>query len=400
MKMLKRLSQIVMGGCAVLALASCGNEEKNAKRSYVTVEINPAVEIVLDGNDEVITINGLNDDGKMLINEEDYKGKDIDDIIKKIIEEAQECGYLVSSESENSVQRNISLSVTSSDDSHVAKLEAEVKVTVEDIIDKEKINAAFEKLEGKKKEHLAAIARQYDPSLTDEQINEMSDEELMKYVELATIEKAELATIEMEKYYLSMKEYEFQLQYKEQIAAELESVAKLVSAAYKGVINGLKTIIEQINQLQYNIFVSDDSQYLALLNKLNEYKDKNVVLNYKYQKGQTEEEGTEITIVIQTNKEQIEAIEKQITTIMNEFNNSLESLKAMVQKAIDELEVLEQKISNVNYNELLTKVETQINDSKNGLLAKFEEEHKADIDAAKASLKQRKETLESSINAK
>mgnify|MGYP002519607634 CR=1 FL=1 len=78
---------------------------------------------------------------------------------------------------------------------------------------------------------------------------------------------------------------------------------------------------------------------------------------------------------------------------MNEFNNSLESLKAMVQKAIDELEVLEQKISNVNYNELLTKVETQINDSKNGLLAKFEEEHKADIDAAKASLKQRKETF-------
>lgn len=399
MKMLKRLSQVVMGGCAVLALASCGNEENNPAKSYVTVEINPSVEIVLDGNDEVITINGLNDDGKMLISEEDYEGKDIDDIIEKIIEEAQACGYLVSSESENPVQRNISVSVTSSDDAHIAKLEAEVKVTVEDIIDKEKINAAFERLEGKKKEHLGAIARQYDPSLTDEQINAMSDEELMKYVELATIEKAELATIEMEKYYLSMKEYEFQLQYKEQIAAKLESVATFVSAAYKGAINGLKTIIEQINQLQYNIFVSEDSQYLALLNKLNEYKDKNVVLNYKYQNGQTEEEGTEITVVIQTNKEQIEVIEKQITTIMNEFNNSLESLKSMVQKAINELEVLEQKISNVNYNELLTKVETQINDSKNGLLAKFEEEHAADIEAAKASLKQRKESLESSINA-
>ena len=78
---------------------------------------------------------------------------------------------------------------------------------LESIIDKEKINAEYEKLEAKKREHLAYIAKQYDPSLTDEKIAEMTDEQLFSYVELATIEKAELATIEMEKYYLSMKNY-------------------------------------------------------------------------------------------------------------------------------------------------------------------------------------------------
>jgi hypothetical protein len=45
----------------------------------------------------------------------------------------------------------------------------------------------------------------------------------------------------------------------------------------------------------------------------------------------------------------------------------------------------------------MTSVENTINSSKDGLLAKFEEEYASDIEAAKTALKERKQSLETSI---
>lgn len=397
MKIFKKISIFLLFMFVILTMVSCGENKENSVRNYVTLEINPSVEMVLDDNEKVVTVNGLNDDGKMLIIDEELVGKEISEVVNILIEQARTLGYLVTTEVENAFQNNIKVSVSGSSLEVVEELEKDIKKVVDAIIDKKKLSTAYEQLETKKREYFVSIVKQYNPALTNEEISEMDNDELMKYVELATIEKAELATIELEKHYLSMKYYDFQIKCKEQIAKKLESVSNLTSTVYKGAINLLKTQIDNINKLQYEIFVKEDSKYLKLLNKINEYKDSITILNYKYSKGQTEEAGIEISIVINSNEQRIAELETQIITIMKEFNNNLEAYKKLIQEAINTLEELEKNISNVNYNEIINNVELEINDIKDGFFVYFEEKYSSDIKHAKEQVKNRKDALSASI---
>lgn len=400
MKNIKKFLVVISFFCMFLGLSSCEKPEEDKTRSYVSVEINPAVEIVLNGNDEVVTVNGLNDDGEMLIVDEKMIGKSINDVLTIIIEEAKACGYLtpITSEEINIETNNVKISINCTDSEHLSDLEDKIKTKVEKVISKEKIDAAYQQLESKKREYFEGVAKQYNPNLTNEILSKMTEEELMCYVELATIEKAELVSVELEKYYFSLKEYEFQIQYKEQIAKKLESLSSITSTVYTAAINALKMAVEQINKLQYDIFVSENSQYLKLLHELNSYKDKNMVLEYKMNFASSEDNKLEISTEIKTNDEMIKQIETQIISIMTLFNNNLEALKKIINSSISKLVEQEKNISNVNYNELLTSVEKKINDSKNGLLSEFEKEYTDEIINARTKMNQRKSALEAYVN--
>ena len=298
MKIFKKISIFLLFLFTMLIMVSCGDNKESSVRNYVTLEINPSVEMILDDEKKVVTINGLNDDGKMLIVDEELIGKDISEVVNMLIEQARTLGYLVTTEVENAFQNNIKVSVSGSSLDAVEGLEKDIKNVVDNLIEKKKLSTAYEQLETKKREYFIAIVKQYNPALTNEEISVMTNEELMKYVELATIEKAELATIELEKHYLTMKYYEFQIKCKEQIAKKLETVSSLTSTVYKGAINLLKTQIDNINKLQYEIFVKEDSKYLQT-----EYEKqaKEKYMNGEYILGKLDEYGQRISITIKMN---------------------------------------------------------------------------------------------------
>ncbi len=63
--------------------------------SYVSVDINPSVEFVLDQNGRVISVAGANEDGQILLwQESGIQGADIDFAVKKILALAKKYGYL------------------------------------------------------------------------------------------------------------------------------------------------------------------------------------------------------------------------------------------------------------------------------------------------------------------
>ena len=397
MKLINKMLIIVLFSYCALSFVSCKEEEVDNTKSYITLSINPEIEMVLNSDYEVTTINGLNDDGEMLIVDEEIVGKQIDEVLEFLVNQAYGCGYLTPSKEANPVQNNIKVSINSTDSKDLNKLEINVKNQLEKIIKKEDINAKVERIESKKRDYFISIVKHYNPSLTDDVISKMSEEELMMLVELATIEKAELCSIELEKYYLTLKEYEFQIKYKEQVAKKLELLSSVTSTVYKAAINSLKDAIEQINKLQYKIFVSQDSLYIKLLDELNSYKDKNLVLKYMLVNESTEE-SNEITIEIETNKAKISEIESEIIKIMTAFNNELEVIKKTLNSAITILSEQEKNISNINYNEIMINVEKIINNEKDGLMTKFEEQYSKDIASVKEKINKRKASLESNFN--
>jgi hypothetical protein len=60
----------------------------------VVLEINPAVEMVLNENNEVEYVNSLNEDGDVLLSEINLEGMDVDEAIDEIIEESTDLGFI------------------------------------------------------------------------------------------------------------------------------------------------------------------------------------------------------------------------------------------------------------------------------------------------------------------
>ena len=81
-------------------LASCIDSEENGEQkpavSFVQIDINPSIELTVSEDGKVVSVYGANDDGKILLYEEELNliGKKYEDAVKRITDLAVELGYL------------------------------------------------------------------------------------------------------------------------------------------------------------------------------------------------------------------------------------------------------------------------------------------------------------------
>ncbi|MFC0015998.1 MULTISPECIES: anti-sigma factor domain-containing protein [Allobacillus] len=68
--------------------------QSNNAEAYVSIDINPSIELTVNKNDEVIDITGLNKDGTILINELKWQDESAVDLAEAIIQKSGELGYL------------------------------------------------------------------------------------------------------------------------------------------------------------------------------------------------------------------------------------------------------------------------------------------------------------------
>lgn len=104
----------VMGASLTcVTLGACSNESKTEGDAvaFVSLDINPSIEITLDKNNKVVSVYGANEDGRVLLyGEEGIVGADIEVAVGKITALAVELGYL---DDDNLV---VETTVTTSDD--------------------------------------------------------------------------------------------------------------------------------------------------------------------------------------------------------------------------------------------------------------------------------------------
>lgn len=377
-------SIFIVSGCAP-------RKESVASNSYVSVEINPAVEFVVDENGSVVAANGTNDDGKTLIFNVSFEGKTLNEALNIVLTEAEESGYLLSATYNSElVNREISVSVDSENEKIAEDISNTVSSTINTFIKDNNLTATYEQLESKGREYFEIIVKKYNPMITDEELANLTYKELLEMVELATIEKSQMASKALEEYYLFFKESEFKFAYKEAIAKKLST---LVGAAYNFSLDVLRTAVDTLNKIEYNLYISEDSQYLKLLDQLNSCKDEIIKLNAQVA---INENVTDITTEIKTKEKLINQITEQIESVMASVKNSIESARKVVDEAYKAMEELEKKFTDIDFDSVLTSVENDINNTKNGLCKSFESEFADDIEQIKINVEARKQSLESS----
>lgn len=94
MKALKVVFSFLLILTFVGVIAGCQTPSVSADDSYVTLDINPSIELIVTPREKVIYANPLNEDGELLLLEIDVIGLDLDEATDLIIEKAIELGFI------------------------------------------------------------------------------------------------------------------------------------------------------------------------------------------------------------------------------------------------------------------------------------------------------------------
>ena len=78
----------------VTLIVGCMGSVSAATDTYVTLDINPSVELIVNRREKVVYANALNEDGEVLLAELDLIGMDLDAAIELIIQTSIELGFI------------------------------------------------------------------------------------------------------------------------------------------------------------------------------------------------------------------------------------------------------------------------------------------------------------------
>lgn len=223
MKKLSVILAVVMMFAGVFTLSACSNKNPEAA-SYVAMDINPSIELVLDKNDKVIAVNAANEDAEvMLYGAKGILNCKISDASRVIAELAVKYSYV----DEDSV--NINVTVSGENQNKENEIFASVDASFKKVFDKNDIRAAVEKASGFAaqirlerakqaypdssavqslsvgKFRLAEAAVRADRSLSFEKAAEMSVEELSKVLYDCECYRLEVASREFAEAYAKAK---------------------------------------------------------------------------------------------------------------------------------------------------------------------------------------------------
>ena len=104
--MFKKLGMVVLGITLLFGIAACTEAppvEVEAAGTYVSIDINPSIEFIVDENDIVISFNLLNEDAEIICVDTDFVGMNIEDAAALFIELATEGGYIDVTSDDNAV---------------------------------------------------------------------------------------------------------------------------------------------------------------------------------------------------------------------------------------------------------------------------------------------------------
>lgn len=342
--------------------------------SYVTIETNPGIELVVDENNVVISINGLNDDGKLLLDGEEIVGLKIDVATEKVIKLTNELGFTFEGEASSDSQE-IKISVSSNISNVQKELENQLKTKVEEQINTLNLDLKLKVEESKTRQYFEEIVSSYDPTLTKEEIEKLKYEELMIKVNEATTEKAKFISVKLEEYYQELKEYEFKFYYKEQISKSIDKGYQELLEGYNKILKEFKEKITELKQLEVDTFTNPESQYVKTLDEFRAKKEE--LMGKKVQLSVKKEAG-ELTFALELEIKGLEAALTFAETALNTVDQALKTTFNTIITALEtiyqQLEEFEEKLpKTINIEEKLTEAEKYINENKDQLFEKFEQ---------------------------
>lgn len=389
----------------VIGVIALNNKKVNAKEynAIVQVDVNPSIQMVVDEENKVLSITGLNDEGKMIIYGEAIVGKNLDEALEIIVKIETDLGYLV----EGSDDNKVTLTISANTEEITNKIEEFSRNTLNKVLEETGVIATIETAKGYAEEELKLLAKELDPTLTEEEINNFNYNDYVHVVQLYHLEVADLASVKLEEMYNEFKNYQISITEKEAV----KNAVNYLEIKYQGLIHTYNLAYDALNNAYtsmqdgyYSQFIDSTSEYqkawLELAELKQAYLDQRVVVANLTEEETDEKIFQEVQKLESLKREYeaklaiLESIEKASSTVYETlvlvFETSLETMKKIEEQLPDSIQTIT--------FEALIDTENKLNEFKQEVCDTFEAKYQEAIDNAKETLQARKEALRASLH--
>lgn len=400
---MKKTSLKIIGGVLLLALVvgvgigiGVGVKNKTNMQSVVTMNLNPSITLTLDKEGKVSSVNGNNDEGKMIVQDETLVGLDYEDAINLIVTVETNCGYFVKGNCEADAN-HLSISIETNLDKAAEKLATDITATVNKKCEElgVKISNRLEVEKTTNHDALVKRAMELDPTLIQEVANEMSSEKLVLYIQSYQLERATLPTEEIVELYNKVKEYQVTIAEDTVEKNVIEPLNAIIGAAFDLASQTLTTAMKSLQDMYESLFVSTTSIYQQSYDSLKEQKAK--VLKARQDLANSTEEDKEAKEAdLALAESTLDTLQKSLDSIKTSAKSTLDKLETAITSAQTKLLEFKNKLT-TDIQAALTssakEIDTAINTAKNNAISDFEKNYKSDIEATYNSIKAYKASL-------
>ena len=189
MKFTKIISLLLIAVLGISALASCANVDDGNTAAldkealtYVSLRINPEIELLADEDGNVVSANAVNEDGEVVLTTVDLEGKSIEEAGAIFTETASDLGYFTPDGEKDTVYIDVESTIDGKD----TELEEKLNKSIRDYFNNKGINGkiapeTLDKYADKAAEwgisagHVKLVMRVLDahPELTDAEVLEL-----------------------------------------------------------------------------------------------------------------------------------------------------------------------------------------------------------------------------------
>ncbi|MBQ2740713.1 MAG: hypothetical protein IJF39_03725 [Clostridia bacterium] len=377
----KRIISLALGGVLTTGLCTgliaCKPTEEAKAESLVSIDVNPSVSLVLDGENKVLSVIAENEDAQVLLYNENFVGLTAEQAAQKIADLAVELGYL------NEGNRGVSITAQGKIDQ--ASVEAavkgafestlsakgkdfEVEITTEGLFAMNRavqsVNAQFDLDLSVAEYELILQAQAADKSLTVEAAAELSTEDLLAIVYEGVEDYVPYAT----EAYLAVKRDAFSVYYK----AKEELLDSLWTAPYLNVLkytsgNGLvySTYTATSILLESGIWAAEQAAKIAEAITIPETVQNTIAQKLGFDEAQTAQFKQDIQD--ESGNATLTSLEEYLNTY---FKNMTAEQRAEAQQAFDEVLLIAKNLA----ADVDAMVDREYKDAFAGLIEDMEEQ--------------------------
>lgn len=370
---------------------------KNQYYAMVTIDVNPSITMVVDEKNQVLSIYGNNNEGKMIIEGENMIGQSFNNVINRIISVETKTNFLT--ENKDNI---INITVSGKDNKTTDEVREKLLKTMYSACDNNNITAELKVNSGLTLNKLKEEVKRRNPIITTEKLNTYTYDELLNELKLYQLEVYNFASLKIEELYIETKKQSMQLSEQESIKNainKLDSTYTEKIVAYNEVYNTFLEAYKQAQDIYQDYFILEDSSYQQMLISLTE-KKKELISKRKlmYELSFKNDKDEYITAVQEITSLTVEctALETALLKIENTAN---EAYNVLYDKFLEKLELLrrleDELPTDINYYKFYNVQNTneKLYTFTNEFLKNFEEQHKNDIAYQKEKLLLVKEQL-------
>ena len=337
MKKSRKLLSLLLAGITAVSLfvfSACGNgNTKQEEMTVLNVAVNPQIEFILDGENKVVSVNAINDDGNVILSAEAFVnviGLDAGDAVKLFIDVCEDYGFIIKG-NVKAGENEIDISI-SGDTQKAKEIYDNVKGKVEEFVNANNVNVDINELVTLGKAELEKLLAECAPYLEKAEIQAMKQIDIVKELVESRKETAKMYSQELKNAFYQIKANALEL-------AEIELLKTKLGAIGQTAIDlANKTyteLVAQIEATRASLLLSADSIYQKALTAYREAKAE--YLNFRnYVAGLDQSAVTDaIEATLQSLKGILDSAQTALESAASAANESLNLAKAGLKEAHD-----------------------------------------------------------------